>query len=91
MTATFLGTLIGAITLTGSAMAFGKLHGVLNSAPLSLPGAALASRAVVVWRCGWCCGACGRAGRLLACTAGIGNVSVELFFQCCCCLVQART
>ncbi|KAL4423593.1 hypothetical protein ABPG77_004633 [Micractinium sp. CCAP 211/92] len=38
MTATFLGTLIGAITLTGSAVAFGKLHGLLPSAPLSLPG-----------------------------------------------------
>lgn len=32
------GTLIGAITLTGSAVAFGKLHGVLDSAPLALPG-----------------------------------------------------
>lgn len=38
MTSTFLGTLIGAITLTGSAVAFGKLHGVLPSAPLNLPG-----------------------------------------------------
>ncbi|KAI3433374.1 hypothetical protein D9Q98_003191 [Chlorella vulgaris] len=38
MSATFLGTLIGAITLTGSAVAFGKLHGVLKSAPLNLPG-----------------------------------------------------
>ena len=32
------GTLIGAITLTGSAVAFGKLHGILDSAPLALPG-----------------------------------------------------
>ncbi|PRW58593.1 NAD(P) mitochondrial isoform A [Chlorella sorokiniana] len=38
MTATFLGTLIGAVTLTGSAVAFGKLHGLLASAPLALPG-----------------------------------------------------
>ena len=38
MTATFLGALIGAVTLTGSAVAFGKLHGVLPSAPLALPG-----------------------------------------------------
>ncbi len=34
----FLGTLIGAVTLTGSAVAFGKLHGKLSSAPLQLPG-----------------------------------------------------
>ena len=32
------GTLIGAVTLTGSAVAFGKLHGLLDSAPLALPG-----------------------------------------------------
>jgi NAD(P) transhydrogenase len=34
----FLGTLIGAVTLTGSGIAFGKLHGVMSSAPLALPG-----------------------------------------------------
>ena len=39
MTTTLLGTFIGAITLTGSAVAFGKLHGLLKPAPLSLPGA----------------------------------------------------
>ena len=33
-----LGDWIGALTLTGSAVAFGKLHGILDSAPLSLPG-----------------------------------------------------
>ena len=38
MTSTFLATFIGAITLTGSAVAFGKLHGVLPSAPLNIPG-----------------------------------------------------
>ena len=36
--ATYLGTLVGAITLTGSAVAYGKLSGKLSSAPLSLPG-----------------------------------------------------
>ncbi len=35
----YLGDVIGAITLTGSAVAFGKLHGVLKSDPLNLPGA----------------------------------------------------
>lgn len=38
LTATFLGALIGTITMTGSAVAFGKLHGVLASKPLALPG-----------------------------------------------------
>lgn len=32
------GTFIGAVTLTGSAVAFGKLHGIMASAPLNLPG-----------------------------------------------------
>ena len=36
--ATYLGTLVGAITLTGSAIAYGKLAGKLSSTPLSLPG-----------------------------------------------------
>lgn len=38
MTSTFLATFIGAVTLTGSGVAFGKLHGLLPSKPLSLPG-----------------------------------------------------
>lgn len=29
---------IGALTLTGSAIAFAKLHGIMGSAPLTLPG-----------------------------------------------------
>ncbi|WZN58855.1 beta subunit of NAD(P) transhydrogenase [Chloropicon roscoffensis] len=37
-TAIYLGTLIGAVTLTGSAVAFGKLHGVMSSAAMNLPG-----------------------------------------------------
>jgi NAD(P) transhydrogenase len=37
-TAIYLGTLIGAVTLTGSATAFGKLHGSISSAAMSLPG-----------------------------------------------------
>jgi H+-translocating NAD(P) transhydrogenase len=36
--ATYLGTLVGAITLTGSAVAYGKLAGKIKSAPLALPG-----------------------------------------------------
>lgn len=35
--ATYLGTFVGAVTLTGSATAFGKLHGLMKSAPLTLP------------------------------------------------------
>jgi H+-translocating NAD(P) transhydrogenase len=38
MTSTYLATFIGAVTLTGSAVAFGKLHGLLPSKPLNLPG-----------------------------------------------------
>ncbi|MFM2480666.1 Re/Si-specific NAD(P)(+) transhydrogenase subunit beta [Celerinatantimonas sp. YJH-8] len=34
----FLGIFIGAVTFTGSIVAFGKLHGLIKSAPTSLPG-----------------------------------------------------
>lgn len=37
-TALFLGTFIGGVTWTGSLVAYGKLQGVLDSAPLMLPG-----------------------------------------------------
>lgn len=37
-TALFLGTYIGGVTFTGSLIAYGKLQGFLNSAPLFLPG-----------------------------------------------------
>merc|ERR1712106_1005244 len=37
-TALFLGTYIGGVTFSGSLGAYGKLQGVLNSAPLMLPG-----------------------------------------------------
>jgi NAD(P) transhydrogenase len=37
-TAIFLATSIGAMTFSGSLVAFGKLHGMLSSAPLKLPG-----------------------------------------------------
>lgn len=37
-TALFLGTYIGGVTFSGSLVAYGKLQGVLNSAPLMLPG-----------------------------------------------------
>lgn len=36
--ALFLGTYIGGVTFTGSLMAFGKLQGILGSAPTYLPG-----------------------------------------------------
>lgn len=34
----FLGIFIGAVTFTGSVVAFGKLHALIKSAPTSLPG-----------------------------------------------------
>ncbi|XP_055532528.1 NAD(P) transhydrogenase, mitochondrial-like [Wyeomyia smithii] len=37
-TALFLGTYIGGVTFSGSLVAYGKLQGFLNSAPLLLPG-----------------------------------------------------
>merc|ERR1712226_1521914 len=37
-TSCFLGTYIGGVTFSGSLIAYGKLQGVLNSAPLMLPG-----------------------------------------------------
>ncbi|GIY23905.1 NAD(P) transhydrogenase, mitochondrial [Caerostris darwini] len=37
-TALFLGTFIGGVTFSGSLVAYGKLQGLLNSAPLLLPG-----------------------------------------------------
>lgn len=36
--AAILGDFIGGVTLTGSLVAFGKLHGLMKSRPLSLPG-----------------------------------------------------
>ncbi len=38
LVSTYAATFIGAVTLTGSAVAFGKLHGLLPSKPLNLPG-----------------------------------------------------
>ncbi|XP_031674334.1 NAD(P) transhydrogenase, mitochondrial [Oncorhynchus kisutch] len=37
-TVAYLGTYIGGVTFSGSLVAYGKLQGVLNSAPLMLPG-----------------------------------------------------
>ena len=36
--AAFAGTAIGGVTLTGSMVAFGKLHGIMASKPMNLPG-----------------------------------------------------
>jgi NAD(P) transhydrogenase subunit beta len=43
-----LGTAIGAVTLTGSAVAAGKLHGTLNSNPILLPARNVLSAVVAV-------------------------------------------
>lgn len=37
-TSLFLGTYIGGVTFSGSLVAYGKLQGIMNSAPLMLPG-----------------------------------------------------
>jgi NAD(P) transhydrogenase subunit beta len=44
----FLGVFIGAITFTGSVVAFGKLQGVIGSKPLMIPGRHLLNLAGVV-------------------------------------------
>ncbi len=44
----FLGVLIGAVTFTGSVVAFGKLSGRLSSAPLTLPARHLLNLAALV-------------------------------------------
>lgn len=42
-TALYLATFIGGVTLTGSIVAFGKLHGLLSSKALALPGRNMAN------------------------------------------------
>src|SRR5262245_5068373 len=44
---TFIGIFVGAITFTGSVVAFGKLQGVIRSKPLLLPGRHLLNLAAV--------------------------------------------
>ncbi len=44
----FLGVFIGAITFTGSIVAYGKLQGLIRSKPLLLPGRHMANLALVV-------------------------------------------
>ena len=44
----FLGVFIGAVTFTGSVIAFGKLQGVISSKPLILPGRHLLNLALVL-------------------------------------------
>ena len=44
----FVGVFVGAVTFTGSVVAFGKLQGVIRSKPLLLPGRHLLNLAAVV-------------------------------------------
>ena len=48
----FLGILIGAITLTGSVAAFGKLQGILTSRPVLIPGRHILNLAIAA-ACAW--------------------------------------
>ena len=48
----YLGVLIGAVTFTGSVIAFGKLQGIINSRPLTLPGRHLINIAIGI-ACLW--------------------------------------
>jgi H+-translocating NAD(P) transhydrogenase len=68
-----LGTLIGAITLTGSAVAFAKLRGLMSSAPFSLPFKNLINTAIL--------GGCFYALKLLlATTAANMSAAVDLLY-----------
>ena len=52
----YLGVFIGAVTFTGSVIAFGKLQGVIKSAPLLLPARHwinLAGAIACIWLGGW--------------------------------------
>ena len=51
----FVGVFVGAITFTGSVVAFGKLQGVIRSKPLLLPGRHCAEPGRRCWPA-WCCG-----------------------------------
>ncbi len=44
----YLGVLIGAVTFTGSVIAFGKLSGLIGSRPLTLPGRHLANLVILL-------------------------------------------
>ncbi|KAJ3313611.1 hypothetical protein HDU93_004882, partial [Gonapodya sp. JEL0774] len=44
----YLGAMIGGVTFTGSLVAFGKLHGVMKSAPVVLPGRNYVNAGMVV-------------------------------------------
>ena len=47
----YVGVLVGAVTFTGSVIAFGKLRGSIGSKPLLLPGRHVAERAACsAWR-----------------------------------------
>jgi NAD(P) transhydrogenase subunit beta len=48
----FIGILIGAITLTGSVAAFGKLQGILTSRPVLIPGRHLLNL-IIAAACAW--------------------------------------
>ncbi len=79
---TFLGVFIGALTFTGSVIAWGKLQGVIRSKPLLLPGRHLINLAMIaasVWL-GWAYLGQGHDGltELLIMTTIAGVIGIHL-------------
>jgi NAD(P) transhydrogenase subunit beta len=79
---TALGVFIGALTFTGSVVAWGKLQGVIRSKPVILPGRHLLNVAMLV-ACGWLTAVVlqhgpGSMQALLAITAIAGLLGVHL-------------
>lgn len=74
MAAAFGGTVIGAVTLTGSLVAFAKLQGLMKSSPLSLPGKNLLNIGMLAGNAG-CAAGFMAAGDVATGTAMLGTTT----------------